>query len=888
MAVELVNVPKWVRDRLPSTDTMGIRSLASLIFDSLVGLAGGTVPVSAAGVITASGQTAEAAIAALQAGQNSGYIPYSTKSAMDGDLAHAAGSRAEVTNDPIIANNGTYTKTGDSGTGSWVASVDRISTLLPNAGFSILPPESGYVAAWLDPVTGRSVMRITLAGAVEIDSVTLPAQAVTSYNLSSNLQSLMPITMPFESGYVWALADPVTGRAPVRLSVAGAFEIDGFALPAGSVTEANLASGVQNLLAATLPIETGYAWALVDPVTGRAPVRVRLDGTFEADSFMTGSSTVGMSALATDARRQLAPNTHDVVPTKPDIWRGTKGETATLTEVDGSLWAELGALRTRWIGGINNSGVTLELRRSAGLPIAGRKYGGAVFDASVNPSMVYKGDITSTTPTTPSGSFTAGDYYRYVNGTGDPGTYSATTLNVGDLLVYTGSAWVVRAAPGTFGSRSRGQWWDISVAGWWDGIQYAVGDRVLYVGKQSGSSITINERWAKFATGSGRLFYRGEFAPGSGLPVSYLDGDVFQASASGSAGGFTFAAGDYLVRDGGTWGLTTNAAATAVAASSYFSGSCGSDASEWEVRRQDKAATITGVRFGALTQVVMRRHRDELTLISDSMFGSGGTGNAIIAAAGRAGTVRTYGGGTSLNVLSMFEWWITQGDPHVGKILLAWHGQNNQPSSEATAAQIRWVSLRMAELAGARDARMLFMSVLGQRNHSWNGTRIVVSQHENQWNQTSYLYALNQWYQTTFPGRWISPWQVLLAAATDAPDPTFPGLTEKQVAATYGIVPWSFFGSPGGSWNTSQLVYKGTWTDVTLPTGGTDLDYYLRIGGGTIGNLLVNEVGTWVERSIDITHLSSAGATAMASGGPGQAGISASSGVAGFLKDRLL
>jgi len=863
-------------------------------------LASGGTAVDAAGVVVANEHIAASNVNTafteiigridnVEAGQASGAIGYATKTALDADLLHDAGAIAYVTNDPATNNNGMYRKSGASGTGSWIAaSTDRITTLLPSAGFYTLPPESGYVAAWVDPITGRSVMRITVNGAVEIDTITLGSNVVTLSNLSTELQGFIPTTLAIESGYVWALVDPVTKRAPVRLTVAGAFEIDGFTLPNESVTESNLSPALFTLLPATLPIETGYAWALIDPVTNRAPVRVRLDGTFEADSFATGSSTVGMAALASDALRQLAPNVHDVVPVRPDVWRGKRGEVAVLTEADGSMWAEIGSLRTRWIGGTNLSGTTLELRRTAGVPITGRRYGGSSFDAGAHPSINYKGSITSTTPSAPSGSFVTGDYYIYANGLGDAGVYNSVTLNVGDLLVYNGSIWVVSAAPGTYGSRTRGQWWDVNIAGWWDGAQYNVGDRIVYVGKQSGSSITIFERWAKYASRQGGFFYRGEFAPSSGLPVTYIDDDIFQASASGSAGGFTFAIGDYLIRDNGIWGQIATSAIISVASNAYFSGACVLDANEWEVRRQDKGTTVTGVRFGALAQSIMRRNADTLTLISDSMFGVASTGNVIITAAQRSGSVRTYGGGTSLDVLSMFEWWITQEDPYAGQVLLAWHGQNNQPSSEMNAAQIRWVSLRMAELAGARDARMLFLSVLGQRNHTWTGSRITVSQHENQFANTGYLYDLNVWYERTFPGRWISPWSVLLSAATDAPDPTFPGMTEKQVAATYGIVPWSFYGSPGGSWITAQLLYQGNWSDVVLPTGGVNLDYYLRIGGGTVGNLLVNEAGTWVERSIDTTHLSAAGAIALASGGPGQSNIASSTGVAGFLIDNLL
>lgn len=53
MTVELENVPKWIRDRLPSVDAMGIRSIAGWIRDVLAGLAAGDVVVAAAGVVLA-------------------------------------------------------------------------------------------------------------------------------------------------------------------------------------------------------------------------------------------------------------------------------------------------------------------------------------------------------------------------------------------------------------------------------------------------------------------------------------------------------------------------------------------------------------------------------------------------------------------------------------------------------------------------------------------------------------------------------------------------------------------------------------------------------------------------------------------------------------------
>lgn len=56
-------------------------------------------------------------IASVLAGQSGGTLGFETKTAMDADLAHAAGTLARVTNDGT--NNGLYIKLGASGSGSW-------------------------------------------------------------------------------------------------------------------------------------------------------------------------------------------------------------------------------------------------------------------------------------------------------------------------------------------------------------------------------------------------------------------------------------------------------------------------------------------------------------------------------------------------------------------------------------------------------------------------------------------------------------------------------------------------------------------------------------------------------------------------------------------------
>jgi len=63
----------------------------------------------------------------LAASQSAGMISYLLKSDMTADLAHADGVLATVTNDPTDANNAVYRKSGASGAGSWVLTIDRVT-----------------------------------------------------------------------------------------------------------------------------------------------------------------------------------------------------------------------------------------------------------------------------------------------------------------------------------------------------------------------------------------------------------------------------------------------------------------------------------------------------------------------------------------------------------------------------------------------------------------------------------------------------------------------------------------------------------------------------------------------------------------------------------------
>ncbi|MBK1884746.1 hypothetical protein JIN85_20205, partial [Luteolibacter pohnpeiensis] len=111
------------------------------------------------------------------------------------------------------------------------------------------------------------------------------------------------------------------------------------------------------------------------------------------------------------------------------------------------------------------------------------------------------------------------------------------------------------------------------------------------------------------------------------------------------------------------------------------------------------------------------------------------------------------------------------------------------------------------------------------------------------------------------PNNYIDTRAVMAAAADDTPDLQFPGMTEAQSSAAYGLIPFSHFFNAESVLGVSpaDLNFVDYRSEAGLPTGGNPNDYYLRIGGGTVGNLIVNLGGEWGEYSYDSTHPQTAG-----------------------------
>lgn len=752
----------------------------------------------------------------------------------------------------------------------------KTSGLIPE----IMNPETGYVLAFRDPVTKRACILVTVTGQVEIPLLQYRGGSVGRQALEEEVQQLVPVSLDPATGYVMAWIDPVTRRMALRVSVTGYVDIPLLVIADGAVEKNMLSDNLQGLIPVALSPESGYVMAWLDPVTRRCALRVSVSGQVEIPMLSIGKKIITAENLTDDLQGAVLPVSQDLVSVYPDAVRSRIADiTARTNDKDGSGWSPLSFHICRALYGVNNTGVSVECRRSFGLKVAGKAQG-VPYDPGSVPSTNRRGRLTSTTISTPSGSFSAGDYYSYeayntnssVSETA-PGNWNGQNVYLGDLLVYNGTSWIIQRSPGSGAARKNDTWHIVTGSGTFAGMTLVPGDAVLFLTLQTAGGGFLQPQFAVLNTTSDLMLYGGEFSPAAGYPASNRPNVIYQAAVGGSVGGETYIAGDYAMFDGISWVRIANDASVTVAAGQSISLRCVANSDEWEFRRADKSATTVGIRLKTQTASAMRKGLcKKLLLIGDSMFGSGSSGATIIAATGRSGEVRSYGGSTTDQVVGMLKQEIISwGDRWAGQAMAAWHGQNNQPKTDAQAAQIREGSLEIHRLAGALFIRVLFLTIMGQREATWNGVRLVYSQHENQFAQTGYLYELTEWYRRVFPEQHAVVYEIMLSAATDAIDPTFPGMTEKQVAAKYGVLPWSFFANalmPSGL-TTNMLTYKGTWSNAGVPSGGSHADYYLRIAAGTVGNVIVNNNGSWSEIAIDITHMSPAGGQALAYGGNG-------------------
>ncbi|OWU77596.1 hypothetical protein [Marinibacterium profundimaris] len=714
---------------------------------------------------------------------------------------------------------------------------------------------------------------------VKVDQAELEAEetariAADAAKLDTAQYELRFQSIPPESGYVWGLGDAFPGYFPLLVTVDGAVEIPSLTVPAEAVTLGTLATEVTALLPQALPEGSGYRWGVGDAFPGYFPILITDAGGVILNLEQLNGQVVGVSNLTDSAAAEILPNTADRVPVRPGRWRSAAAPVALTTRPrDGSCWQAFPDLPVRLLRGVNGSGQALEVRKATGLLLQGTGYAGA-FDPGAYPSRYLRGQISGPSVGNPSSGapYTDGDYYQYVNGSGAVSTGTHAGMRVGDLLVYDGGAWHIQPAPGTFGARDEGDWWRVTGFGRFEGIRVSPGDAIVYHGRQTGGGGWQYERWMQAAG----LVYRGEFSPGSGLPAAPVDGEVYQADSPGTAT-FTFAAGDMLLREDGAWiHVPTEPIATCGDGASMAL-RCAASADEWEVRRADKSAAIVGLTLRADQERSQRAPTRNIRVIGDSMPGQAQLFENLSAEfPGRTVVEQSYGGSTSRQVRGMIDYAITNGDLYAGDTLFMWHGQNNQPPSVGSSnwSQIIEATLQVSAMAGARDLRFAPMGICGQRNFTeYTGGRLICPQQEDQFDGSSVLAALHAEYDRMFGGRWFNVWAILQAAAVgDAemqaePSVHFPGKTEAEVAEAYGILPLSWFKDSTLPMDAGDMTFRGTRTGAALPTGGADGDYYIRTDGSSqtdLGSLAIRVGGVWQWFSWDRTHLNATGGARLA------------------------
>lgn len=688
---------------------------------------------------------------------------------------------------------------------------------------------------------------------------TIPDGSVSVAKLTPELQGFFSPSL--SEVYVYALVD---GSDRVALGIGPDGRLFGnFVLPAASVTGAqiaaatvtrgNLASSLESMLPQDQTVDPDYVFAIIDQ-DGRVALGIRPSGEL-----------VGRMppAVASIERVHLGPSLDGLVPESLTSYDyvyailDQDNRIAFAVKNDGSIvgkwsFSDLSVpLSAMAPASVDASKLTADLSRRV-LPSAGD----LVPDRSDN---LWRGNaVAIPQQTAASGhAFTAFPSFPtpVLYGMNDTGT-SLEFRRASGLAVrgnrYRGTWSAATAAPDS--APLPGDHWMVSASGTFAGIPFAGGDRLVALGTTfNGATVA---KWAKQKPGE--FFHMGEFTPASFTPATTADGDLYVASVAGSFGGFTFAAGDSLARIAGGWRRLPLVDYAVVPAGVPFHFET-TNAADIEVRRTDKSTTqvfVTGTGYHTSNP---RRNADGVVMWGDSLVAVVGLDLALgLALAPRPVAAFSYSGASSAQILTAVRESIRGGDTHRGKVHIFFHGQNNS----GQVLETRRAAFEFANLVGARDGRFLFLSPPGQRAATFNGTRIVIAQHEGALTPGDSFFELDSWYRSAFPGRFLSPRVELVARAASrtTPDLQFPGMTEAQVAAAYNVIPFSyFFNYSIVPWTPEAMSFQGYRSAAGLPTGGADGHYWIRSGGGTVGYIIARWAGVWTEHSYDTTHMQRVG-----------------------------
>ena len=653
--------------------------------------------------------------------------------------------------------------------------------------------------------------------------------------------------------------------------IRGNFDLSDSEIPEGSLPETvtnGLMGQVDIEFANYIPIwmhpESASMGIFADKINGRVYIPDLVLKEKAVSELNLSDSIIG-KLPSTAFTRLNASNQYDVDIVDDDLLRGTEFEIPTRTTYpNGFVFSQFPNVKTPSLRGVNDTGFDL-LFRQVSAPIRGKLYRGT-FDIASSAVQgktlkgVYGNSYSNTYPAFPAG-ITGDCWITEAGNSAVTVTANGLTFKNGDCLVKTDTGYAIQTAPGNgtyqIGMRN-GEFWNVISSGYFGGKFYEAGSKMYLLGLQSQSG-PKHMKYAK--SKDGELYVIGECDASFVAPAAPQNGDTYIFSVNAIILGLSGQIGDLLTYYKGAWGIMHGQLAT-IPNGRSFNFPC-TNAKEWSVRRIDKLSNELNIKAWGHKTSVRRKTTDSLILYSDSMFG--GVGNKILALSGRSGNVQTYGGGSSFDVLAMVKDWILNSDTYVGRVHTFWHGQNN--STDVT--QIKYAAHQMASLIGSKEARYVFWSILGSRTNAWNGERLTCPVQEGAFAGTNTIAEVEKFYESAYPGQYFSPRKALLEVAatrTNVADVQYPGLSEAQSAATYGIVPFSFwFDFSDKPFTQNNITFLGYHNAVGLPTGGVDKNYYLRTGNGVSGNMIVNVAGVWTEyNGWDSIHLNSAGQDAAA------------------------
>ncbi|HIF0154990.1 TPA: flagellar biosynthesis protein, partial [Klebsiella pneumoniae] len=128
----------------------------------------------------------------------------------DGAVIYVLSPLSDVLADEYKNISGVLTTTGKQMAAKGYT--DNVINSLKSSGLipEVMNPETGYVLAFRDPESKRSCILVTVTGQVEIPLLQYQNGSIERPALQEEIQRLIPMTLDPSTGYIMAWIDPVT------------------------------------------------------------------------------------------------------------------------------------------------------------------------------------------------------------------------------------------------------------------------------------------------------------------------------------------------------------------------------------------------------------------------------------------------------------------------------------------------------------------------------------------------------------------------------------------------------------------------------------------------------------------------------------------------------